>query len=36
MSVILPKEAREAWVSDSADISGIMAVAMDEIVAEAV
>jgi putative SOS response-associated peptidase YedK len=36
MPVILPKEAREAWVSDSADISGILSAAMDDITAIAV
>lgn len=36
MPVILPKEAREAWVSDSADISGILSAAKDDITAIAV
>lgn len=36
MPVILPKEVREAWVSDSVDITGILATALDGITAEAV
>lgn len=36
MPVILPKEAREAWLSDSADITGILSTALDGIIAEAV
>lgn len=36
MPVILPKEARDAWISDSADITGILASALDGITAEAV
>ncbi len=36
MPVILPKEARKAWISDSADITGILSTALDEITAEAV
>ncbi len=36
MPVILSKEAREAWVSDTADITGILATALDDITAEAV
>ena len=36
MPVILPREARDAWVSDSEDITGIMSEALDDISAEAV
>jgi hypothetical protein len=36
MPVILPKEAREAWVSDTSDITGILDRALDDIRAEAV
>ena len=32
MPVILPPDARDAWVSDSADITGIIAAAMDDII----
>ena len=36
MPVILPKEARDAWISDSTDINGILSTAMNDITAEAV
>jgi putative SOS response-associated peptidase YedK len=36
MPVILPKEAREAWVSDSADITSILSSALDDITSIAV
>jgi putative SOS response-associated peptidase YedK len=36
MPVILPGEAREAWLSDTADIKGILNDAMCELAAQAV
>lgn len=36
MPVILPREAREAWLSDTADITGILNSAMGELMAQAV
>ena len=36
MPVILPREAREAWLSDTADITGVLKEAMNELTAQAV
>ncbi len=36
MPVILPREAREAWLSDTTDITGILSTALSELQAQAV